>query len=350
MPYPAWALVVGSILTTVALVAVNKIVFAGGFPFVLTLSCLHFIATFSVMVLLSKGLGAFEPKFLPLSTNFIVAGMGVASIGFMNYSLKYNSVGTYQMAKLTIIPVVLLYNALRGEFASRKIHITLSIVLLGVGIATVTDVQVTSLGLMFAAAAVVSTAQYQIWQGSKQKEANLSEMQLTMSVSGMQMLIAGACAMFFEGEDVAKLLRGDGNKRLTTELSGQILLSCLLAVSANVHSYALIGRTSAVTFQVVGHGKTCLIILAGYIMYPLPSMEEFMYNFFGVTLAVFAVILYSNLKMNENKSPDWCDLYAPKPCHSILGVNPKQTEGAPKPAGDYARVPTNDPEAAPSKA
>jgi len=346
MGYPVPLLIVGSILTTVALVAVNKIVFAGGFPFVLTLSTMHFIATFSCCLFLSKGLGAFEPKFLALRNNFIVAGMGVASIGFMNYSLKFNSVGIYQMAKLTIIPVVLFYNALRGEFASRKVHATLVIVLAGVGIATVTDVQLNGTGLIFAALAVVSTAQYQIWQGSKQREANLTEMQLTMSVSGMQIIIAGTLAFVLEGQDVQKVAFGTLTtpSKLTTELVGQIVLSCLLAVSANIHSFALIGRTSAVTFQVVGHGKTCLIILAGYIMYPLPSMEEFLYNAFGVTMAVFGVVVYSNLKMNEGKSLDWCDLYAPKPCLDILGTTPapKVAEGAPK-QQDYGRVPVDDP-------
>src|SRR5262249_49196517 len=148
-----------------------------------------------------------------------------------------------------------------------------------------------------------------------------------------------------EGEAVRKVLLGtDGEgPKMTTELTGQILLSCLLAVSANIHSFALIGRTSAVTFQVVGHGKTCLIILAGYIMYPLPSMEEFIYNFCGVSLAVVAVVIYSNLKMNEGKAPDWCDLYAPKPCLELLAATPQPrvSEGAPRPE-EYMRVSAGD--------
>ena len=345
MPYPNWALVVGSILTTVVLVSVNKVVFDGGFPFVLTLSALHFVATFLVMLTLSKGMGAFEPKFLPFFTNVSVAAMGVGSIAFMNYSLKFNSVGVYQMAKLMIIPVVLVYNALRGEFASRKVHASLVVVLCGVGIATVTDDRLSVKGLMFAAAAVLSTAQYQIWQGTKQREANLTEMQLTMSVTSMQIVVCGLLATFIEGQDVMRVLFGDEEEppKMTAELAGQIILSCLLAVSANVHSFALIGRTSAVTFQIVGHGKTCLIIIAGYILYPLPSFDIFFKNLFGVTLAVVGVIVYSNLKMNEGKAPDWCDVYAPRACLDMLIVD-KSASGAPKSEKDYSRVPNEDPE------
>jgi len=350
MQYPSWALVVGSILTTVLLVMVNKLVFAGGFPFVLSLSTLHFATTYLVMLFMSKALGAFEPKFLPFWTNILVGGMGVGSICFMNYSLRFNSVGVYQMAKLCIIPVVLLHNALKGEFASRKVQATLAMVLFGVGVATVTDVELSTTGLIFATAAVLSTAQYQIWQGSKQKEAKLSDMQMTMSVAGVQILIAGALSVVLEGEDVKRVVFGDAThpSKITYELVGQIILSCLLAVSANAHSFALIGRTSAVTWQVVGHGKTCLIIVAGYILFPLPSFEEFMYNATGVTIAVLGVILYSNLKMNEGKALDWCDMYAPGPCLRVLApespASATSPGGAPASAQEYSRVPTKDEE------
>ena len=325
--YPNWALVVGSILTT-----------------------------YLVMLALSKCLGAFEPKYMPFFTNVLVGGMGVGSICFMNYSLRFNSVGVYQMAKLCIIPVVLIHNALKGEFASRKVQATLALVLFGVGVATVTDVELSTTGLIFASAAVLSTAQYQIWQGSKQREAKLSDMQMTMSVSGIQIFIAGVFAFFLEGQDVAEVIFGDGEKnpsKLNMELVGQILLSCLLAVSANAHSFALIGRTSAVTWQVVGHGKTCLIIAAGYLLFPLPSMHEFLVNASGVALAVLGVILYSNLKMNEGKAMDWCDLYAPKVCLDMLLMVPNNNVadlangkilGAPDPA-EYSRVPVKDVEA-----
>lgn len=307
--YPSWALVVGSILSTVLLVLVNKSVFTAGFPFVLSLSTLHLFTTFLVMFTLSRCFHVFEPKSIPFANNVLVAGMGVGSIAFMNYSLRFNSVGMYQMAKLCIIPVVLVFNALKGEYPSRKVLAALSLVLLGVGVATVTDMQASLAGLVYAFAAVVSTAQYQIWQGSKQREYKLSDMQMTQCVSQMQGLICLVAALYVEGEDVYEHLFVETG--LSIELVLQVLLSCLLAVSVNAHSFALIGRTSAVTFQVVGHGKTCLIILSGYLLVsPFPPMREFLNNFAGVSLAVFGVILYGNLKMHEGKGTlDWCDLY-----------------------------------------
>lgn len=277
--YPTWALVIGSIGTTVVLVMVNKLVFQGGFPYVLALSTMHFITTYGLMAIMSHGMKLFEPKFLVMPTNFIVGSVGVASICFSNYSLQYNSVGTYQMAKLCVIPVVLFFNALRGEFASRKVHAALVVILTGVGAATVTDVQLNAKGLGFACGAIVATAQYQIWQGSKQKEGGLNEMQMSMSVSFVQMYVAGLLSLLIEFPDMQERFSAKAAADVHYgDLAFKIFASCLLAVSANVHSFALIGRTSAVTFQVVGHGKTCLILIAGYIMFPLPTMMDLLYN------------------------------------------------------------------------
>lgn len=303
-----------------------KLVFQNGFPFVLTLGVLHFIATYLVLLFMSKCLKMFETKYLSFSQNVLVGGMGIASISTMNYSLRFNSVGVYQMAKLCIIPCVLLFQAMKQEYQSRKVILSIVFILGGVGIATVSDVELNTIGLLFALSAIISTAQYQIWQGSKQKEAGLSEFQMSMTMAWSQIWLGGILAAIFEGEDVYRFITAfingsstnkmnnntEGTSLKQGELVGLILITCALAVSANVHSFALIGKTSAITWQVVGHGKTCLIIIAGYVLYPLPSLESFIVNASGISVAVLGVIVYSNLKMHEKDlQPDWCDLYAP---------------------------------------
>jgi solute carrier family 35 protein E3 len=320
MAYPVWALVIGSILTTVVLVVINKHVFQAGFPFVMALSTLHFITTFVVMLVLST-FKFFEVKTLPWKINLLVGGMGVASITFMNYSLRFNSVGVYQMAKLCIIPAVLAQQIItKGEYTSRKILASLALVLIGVGGATITDVTVNSVGLFFAVFAIFSTAQYQIWQGSKQREMGLSDMQMTMSISGAQIMIGLVLTLLLESKNLLVLM--EEPPKDSFKLTGLIFLSCLLAVSANAHSFALIGRTSAVTWQVVGHGKTMMILVAGYLFYPLPSTSEVLYNVLFVVIAVAGVILYSSVKLNEplgpEKSRDFFDRFLPEFLLKIL--------------------------------
>jgi hypothetical protein len=72
-----------------------------------------------------------------------------------------------------------------------------------------------------------------------------------------------------------------------------ITLSCLIAVSVNFSTFLVIGTTSPVTYQVLGHLKTCLILSFGYVLlrdpftavtysaYSLPSLE---WGFTRITL------------------------------------------------------------------
>lgn len=157
-------------------------VFSGGFHFPMTLSFFHFVFTVIWYQLLAIGGAYTQPaagQGMPQFEKFKVAAAGFASIGFMNLSLNYNSVGFYQITKLTIVPVTLVINAFAySVHASAKIKIALLILLAGVGVATVSDVQLRPLGLIFGVLAVLTTAVFQIWQGTKQKEFGISATQL----------------------------------------------------------------------------------------------------------------------------------------------------------------------------
>ena len=309
MAYPLALLVVGAVASSVSLVLVNKIVFLD-FPFVVSLSTLHFFVTFGLLTIMSSILSAFEPKPLPARANLLVALFGVSSIVFMNYSLEHNSVGTYQMLKLCIIPVVLVIQALvHGVHASTKIKACLVVVVGGVGASTVSDVDANPIGLAFGCAAVVATAQYQIWQGSKQKEYDVTGIQLAQSVSAFQILIGLALATFVEGASLKRDFWDDPPAE-SWRLLGYVALSCALAVSVNVHSFLLIGRTSAVTWQVVGHAKTILIVVGGALLFPSPNVSQVdaLKNLGGMGVALVGAVVYSNVKVRESEGePDWID-------------------------------------------
>lgn len=103
---------VGNVLSSVAIVLVNKKVFAAGFHFPFSLSFFHFCFTM-VFYRLLLACGLFQLPTKPMSQleRFKVGAAGVASIGFMNVSLSLNSVGFYQVTKLTIVPVTLVINS-----------------------------------------------------------------------------------------------------------------------------------------------------------------------------------------------------------------------------------------------
>lgn len=63
-----------------------------------------------------------------------------------------------------------------------------------------------------------------------------------------------------------------------------IILSCLIAVSVNFSTFLVIGKTSPVTYQVLGHLKTCLILAFGYTLLHDPFTER---NIIGILIAIF---------------------------------------------------------------
>ena len=272
----AAAFAVGNVVSSVTLVLVNKLAFSAGFKFPITLSFCHFIFTV-VFYRLLRCAGFYEDAAMPQLEKFKVALAGFASIGFMNLSLNSNSVGFYQITKLTIIPVVLAINLLYGVHTNGKIKLALLILLAGVGVATVTDVQLRPIGLVYGALAVLTTAVFQIWQGSKQKEFSMSGTQLQAAVApwmaAQSLAVAaaaegvcwkpdGSCPKLVQDFVLEAAASDDGVRTL-----GLVLATCFLALAVNFCSFGLIGRTSPITFQVVGHLKTCLVLVGGYVLF-----------------------------------------------------------------------------------
>ncbi len=109
-------------------------------------------------------------KFMSWTQNVLVAASGVASICFMNFSLQANSVGTYQLMKLIVIPLVLAIQWYSdGALVSKLVGVSIAALLFGVGLSTINDVELKPWGLLVGILSVFSTAQFNIWQGSKQK-------------------------------------------------------------------------------------------------------------------------------------------------------------------------------------
>ncbi|KAL2324661.1 hypothetical protein Fmac_023719 [Flemingia macrophylla] len=98
----AW---VFNVVTSVGIIIVNKALMATyGFSFATTLTGLHF-ATTALMTAILRMLGYIQASRLPLSELLKFVLFANFSIVGMNVSLMWNSVGFYQIAKLSMIPV-----------------------------------------------------------------------------------------------------------------------------------------------------------------------------------------------------------------------------------------------------
>ena len=76
------------------------------------------------------------------------------------------------------------------------------------------------------------------------------------------------------------------------------MMSCLIAVAVNFSTFMVIGKTSPVTYQVLGHLKTCLVLLLGYTLLHDPFSYR---NIVGILVAMGGMVLYSYFCTQEAK-------------------------------------------------
>ncbi|KAL9233870.1 hypothetical protein vseg_008807 [Gypsophila vaccaria] len=277
-----------SVVSSVSIVICNKALMSTlGFKFATTLTSWHLLVTFCSLHVALK-LRFFEHKAFERRA---VIGFGILngiSIGLLNLSLGFNSVGFYQMTKLAIIPcTVFLETAFLQKKFSRSIQGSLGVLLLGVGIATVTDLQLNALGSFLSFLAVLTTCVAQIMTNTIQKKFKVSSTQLLYQSSPYQ-----AATLLFSGPFLDKLLTNENvfAFNYTTQVVFFIILSCSISVSVNFSTFLVIGKTSPVTYQVLGHLKTCLVLAFGYILLRDPFSWR---NILGILIALVGMILYS---------------------------------------------------------
>jgi solute carrier family 35 protein E3 len=244
--------------------------------------------------------GLFKAPTIPSLEVLPVAVGSLLSVGFMNLSLSHNSVGFYQLAKLACIPVTLLIQYFESSHSvPLKILLTLIPILFGVGYATVHDVSVSLYGTIIATIAVIATAVSQILTSKYQKMPRKDEdekinalqlLYLTSPLISIGMLIM--CPFFDNIDELA-------NYEYTLPTIFRIFITCVLALGVNITNYSVIGSTSPLTYQVLGHLKTILIIIIGFVLF---NKAVDMRNVIGITIAMAGVIAYTELKRRESDS------------------------------------------------
>ncbi|KAI8524040.1 hypothetical protein RHMOL_Rhmol13G0118300 [Rhododendron molle] len=179
-----------SVASSVSIVICNKALMSNlGFPFATTLTSWHLMVTYCTLYVAQR-LNFFESKPIDMKTVVVFGILNGLSIGFLNLSLGFNSIGFYQMTKLAIIPFTVLVETifLNKQF-SQKIKFSLFLLLVGVGIASVTDLQLNLLGTVLSLLAIVTTCVGQILTNTIQKRLNVSSTQLLYQSAPFQAAI-----------------------------------------------------------------------------------------------------------------------------------------------------------------
>lgn len=71
-----------------------------------------------------------------------------------------------------------------------------------------------------------------------------------------------------------------------------IVLSCTIAIGTNLSQFICIGRFTAVSFQVLGHMKTILVLILGFLFFGKEGMN--LQVVLGMGVAIVGMVWYGN--------------------------------------------------------
>jgi solute carrier family 35 protein E3 len=295
--------IIGSILSSTTVIILNKYVMdTYEFKCVTFLTSYHFFMTWLLLEIMCRLELFVRAIHIFQFERWVMGATGVGAVVFMNMNLRLNSVGFYQLSKLCTIPMIVVYNYfIEHKSTPLATLCSLACLLLGLELFSVNDVQLNLAGSIIAVIAVVCVAVFQSKTGSKQKQYSVSPLALQHATAVPQFVVAFLTAVAVETSGEMAIWK---HSFCATEIF-LILLSGCIAVSVNVCSFGLIGKTSAIAYQVVGHVKSILIFVFGLVMFPARNEEtrdQFTKKIVGLVIAMVGVITYSWLEMREKEA------------------------------------------------
>jgi len=284
-------------ISAVVLIIVNKKIFIAGFKFGTFLTVIHFATTYLGLHILAM-VGFFEVKRVPPSQMIGLVTTFCGFAVFNNLSLQNNSVGLYQLMKVMTTPVIALIQTFYYKvYLDTRLKLSLIPICVGVGLATVNDVDLNMSGFIYAILGLLSTSFYQIWVKTCQQDLGLNSYQLLHNQSPLAALAVLVAVPLFDNVLGEKGLFE--MKYFNASLFLNVILTALLAFCVNVSIYVVIGLTSPISYNVLGHFKLCVLLFSGYVFFAEDMNPK---KAIGILMAFTGVVLYTHLKQStENE-------------------------------------------------
>lgn len=282
-------------LVSIGIIMMNKLVLGRvGFNYPIFLTFIHYVLSWFLMAVLNVfGLLPASPpsKSTPFSSLLALGAVMSLSNGLANVSLKYNSVGFYQMAKIAVTPTIVLaeFILFRKRVSFCKV-LALTVVSIGVAVATVTDLQFHFFGSCIALAWIVPSAVNKILWSNLQQQDNWTALALMWKTTPITIFFLVALMPWLDPPGVLSFNWSFPN-------SSAIFMSATLGFLLQWSGALALGATSATTHVVLGQFKTCVILLGGFFLF---SSNPGMSSICGAVTALAGMSVYTYLNMIDS--------------------------------------------------
>lgn len=278
---------------SVGIIIVNNYVFKKyNFKFGTLLTGIHFTFTF-LGLLICRSFGMFTIKRVPIRRVLPLCFAFVGFVVFNNLSLQYNPVGVYQLFKVLTTPAIVAIQLVAyGVKVHWKLQAALVPVCIGVALATTSDVELNFWGLVHAVMGIITTSFYQIWVKTQQQDLQLDSYQLLFlqaPISAVMVFMLSLANEPIFGPT------GWAEYEYSIPSLSAIILSSVLAFMVNLSIFLVIGKTSPVAYNVLGHFKLCVILLSGFLLFGEDTNSK---KVMGTLMTLAGVITYTHFQQN----------------------------------------------------
>ncbi|KAG2605909.1 nucleotide-sugar uncharacterized transporter 2-like isoform X1 [Panicum virgatum] len=279
-------------VVAVGIIMANKMVMGTvGFNFPVALSLIHYLFAWALMaVLKALYLLPIAPpsKSTPFSSLFALGAVMSFSTGLANISLKHNSVGFYQMAKIAVTPTIVVaeFILFRKKVSLQKV-VTLVVVSFGVAIATVTDLEFNFFGACVALAWIIPSAVNKILWSNLQQIGNWTALALMWKTTPITIFFFIVLMPLLDPPGLLSFNWDFKN-------SSAIIISALFGFLLQWSGALALGATSALAHVVLGQFKTIVIMLSGYLVF---NSDPGFTSLCGAIIALAGMSVYTYLGM-----------------------------------------------------
>ncbi|KAH7948135.1 hypothetical protein HPB52_018714 [Rhipicephalus sanguineus] len=288
-----------NVILSILIVILNKWVYVYvNFPNI-TMTMYHFAMTFAGL-LVCRAFNVFQVKKLPLRQMLPLATTFCGFVVLTNLSLGHNTVGTYQIIKTLTMPTIMV---IQHYWYKKSFSLGIKLTLIGFFSAFVLCVyagfQVQfnlnndehGYNYMIITNCIARLVQ---WVGEKQKEFQVNSMQLLFYQAPLSALMLVVLVPIVEPPWAPGGFLYQQWSWLHLTL---VLTTGVVAFLVNLSIYWIIGNTSAVTYNVVGHMKLMLVLVGGFVVFQDPIHTE---QAIGIAVTLTGVLLYTYIKVQQN--------------------------------------------------
>lgn len=252
---------------------------------------MHYI-TQTALLELACVAGLFPRRRLQFKKDFIllillILGIGLSPI-LSNYSLLFNSVATYQFAKMLQTPSIVLGEYLwQGKKQTVRSALYLAGICLGVTISTVNDsIKLSLVGVIAALGAILLSTLYKVGTAVAIRDQGWESMQIMHAVFPIATAINICLAALLEGPQLLRV-------NWTFELTGMIMFSCVAAFAVSWSQCLVVGACSALAHSLLGQAKTAVVIIWAWLFLSAPTNWV---QLLGAAVSLGCLVLYTNEK------------------------------------------------------